>query len=127
MAQALHLINGEGVNKKISSDKGLVATLLKANKQDRDIVEELYLTCFGRLPTKPEMDAAIQTVADAMKPPAPAAKVPEAKAEEAKKDEAKKEEAKREEPKFDPAVARRQVFEDLLWALINGKEFVFNH
>jgi len=32
-----------------------------------------------------------------------------------------------EAPKIDPAVARRQVLEDLLWALINGKEFVFNH
>lgn len=169
MAQALHLINGAGVNQKISADAGLVATLLKANKKDPEIVEELYLTTFGRLPTKPEMEAAVQTIDEAInpKPAAPAdakpaevkpadpkAKVdpkakpadPKAKAAEPKV-EAKPAEVKpadpkaaaapmdpkaapakpAEAPKVDPVVARRQVFEDLLWALINGKEFVFNH
>jgi len=51
MAQALHLINGAGVNQKISSDSGLVATLLKTKKENPEIVQELYLTCFG--PTRP--------------------------------------------------------------------------
>ncbi|MFN3652046.1 MAG: DUF1549 domain-containing protein [Armatimonadota bacterium] len=148
MAQALHLINGQGVNQKISSDAGLVATLIKAGKKDPEIVEELYLACFGRFPTKPELDQAVQIVAEAMNPPQPemkpadpkaapakpgeapaadAAKAAEAKAAEAKPAEMKPAEMKKEEPKLDPAVARRQVLEDLLWALINGKEFVFNH
>jgi hypothetical protein len=30
-------------------------------------------------------------------------------------------------PALTPEQARRQVLEDLLWALINGKEFIFNH
>jgi hypothetical protein len=209
MAQALHLINGAGVNQKISSDSGLVAKLLKNVKENDKIVEELYLTCFGRYPTKPEMTAALQTIDEAVnpkpavpaadpnakpadpnaKPADPAAKpadpnakpvdpkavkpvdpkakvAPKAKvdpktkvdpkavkpkvdpkavkvAEPAKPAEAVKpaEPAKAadqaakpaempkpmEQPKIDPVVARRQVMEDLLWALINGKEFVFNH
>ncbi|HTE18305.1 MAG TPA: DUF1549 and DUF1553 domain-containing protein, partial [Armatimonadota bacterium] len=61
MAQALHLINGAGVNQKISAGGGIVDTMLKANKKDPEMVEELYLTCFGRMPTKAEMDAALQT------------------------------------------------------------------
>jgi hypothetical protein len=173
MAQALHLINGQGVNQKISADTGLVANLIKASKKDGEIIEELYLTCFGRLPTPEEMTAALQTVDEAVNPkpaapaeakpaqpavpakgaapskpgakvdpkaakPAPAAKPVEMKAEpkpeakaEAKPAEMKPADAKpaekKEEPKHDPVVARRQVLEDLLWALINGKEFVFNH
>lgn len=156
MAQALHLINGAGVNQKIASDSGLVAGLIKAGKKDAEIVEELYLTCFGRMPTKVEMDASLQTVDEAINPkpavpadvkpaeakPADAKKVdPKAKpvevkpAEPAKAAEAPKpadaakpaEMKPAEAPKVDPVVARRQVLEDLLWALINGKEFVFNH
>jgi hypothetical protein len=118
MAQALHLINGAGVNQKIASDNGLVANLIKAGKTDAEIVEELYLTCFGRMPMKQELEASLQTIQEAMNP-----KPAEVKPADAAKAEAKPAEA----PKFDPAVARRQVLEDLLWALINGKEFVFNH
>jgi len=145
MAQALHLINGAGVNQKISADAGFVATLLKGERKDNQIVEEMYLACFGRFPTKQEMDTALQMVAEAVNPKPPAAKPVETKPAEAKADakpaetkaadakpaepkpDAKPAEPKKEEPKFDPVVARRQVFEDLLWALINGKEFVFNH
>ncbi|MGV3722493.1 MAG: DUF1549 domain-containing protein, partial [Actinomycetota bacterium] len=153
MAQALHLINGAGVNQKIAADSGLVAGLIKAGKKDSEIVEELYLTCFGRLPMKLEMEASLQTIDEAInpKPPVPADVKPvdpkavkpaapkaaevkaaaEAKpAADAKAPEMKKAaEAPKpaEAPKVDPVLARRQVLEDLLWALINGKEFVFNH
>ena len=193
MAQALHLINGAGVNQKISANGGFVDKLLKTNKKDPEIVEEMYLTCFGRFPTKQEQEAALEAINDAVNPkpvqaevkPAPAAapvdpmakpgdpkakpadpkakpaaaakgkpadpkakpadpkakpveakpvavkpepKAPEAKPADAKPAETKPAEVKPvEQPKIDPVVARRQVFEDLLWALINGKEFVFNH
>jgi hypothetical protein len=182
MAQALHLINGQGVNQKISAKGGLVDRLLGENKKNEEIVEELYLTCFGRFPTKEEMAASLETIEEAVNPkppaeakpaeapkpaapaevdvkakpaapgkaaarPAPKPKAAAAKAapkpaapkpvemkpadmpkpaEPAKAADAKPAE-KKEPPKIDPAVARRQVFEDLLWALINGKEFVFNH
>lgn len=72
MAQALHLINGAGVNQKISADSGLVATLLKSPRKDNEVVEELYLTCFGRLPTKEEMTAALETIDEAVHPKAEA-------------------------------------------------------
>lgn len=188
MAQALHLINGAGVNQKISAQGGLVDTLIKSNKKDPEIVEELYLTCFGRMPAKEEMDAALQTIEEAInpKPAAPEVKPAEVKpapltaaeqkelaalkakakptdadkkrlldlqkrvdalkavpavkpaempkaaempktAEMPKPADMKPAEKPKEPPKIDPAVARRQVLEDLLWALINGKEFVFNH
>ncbi len=227
MAQALHLINGAGVNQKISAQGGLVDKLIKAGKKDNEAVEEMYLTCFGRFPTKQEMEAALAAIDEAVNPkpvvapvvapaaptvapavpakptdpkaalpagtkPAPvdpkAAKpllkvdpkaapakpmlktdpkaapvkpavkgeavkplvakpvvakpadvkptevkstvpaAPPATAVAAKQADMKPADAKpAEAPKVDPAVARRQVYEDLLWALINGKEFVFNH
>jgi hypothetical protein len=159
MAQALHLINGAGVNQKIAADTGLVAGLIKAGKKDHEIVEELYLTCFGRLPMKLEMEASLQTIDEAInpKPPVPADVKPvdPKAAEKAKPAPTKGADVKAavaaevkpaadakpadpkaaapaapkpaEAPKVDPVLARRQVLEDLLWALINGKEFVFNH
>jgi hypothetical protein len=155
MAQALHLINGAGVNQKIAADSGLVAGLIKAGKKDSEIVEELYLTCFGRLPMKLEMEASLQTIDEAInpKPPVPADVKPvdpkavkpvapkpvevkaavdakpaaDAKPADAKAPEMKPAPKPAEAPKVDPVLARRQVLEDLLWALINGKEFVFNH
>lgn len=131
MAQALHLINGAGVNAKISSDQGTVAALLKSGKSDPQIIEEMYLLALSRPPTPAELKAAQSAIAEAaVPPPAPkkAPEKPDAAKPAAAQPEMKKDEAKpKEEPKWDPAVARRQVFEDILWALINGKEFVFNH
>lgn len=138
MAQALHLINGAGVNAKIASDNGTVARLLKSDKTDPQIIEEMYLLALSRPPTSAELKAAQAAVAEAAVPPPvevkpepkpaeAAPKAADAKATEAKPADMKPAEKKPEPPKWDAAVARRQVFEDILWALINGKEFVFNH
>lgn len=149
MAQALHLINGPGVNQKISAQGGLVDRLLAAKKTDPEVIEELYLSCFGRFPTDEEKHDALQAVDEAVHPkpveppketkPADAkpadAKPADAKPADKKPAEQKPAEAKPAEakpatppaPQLTPEQAHRQVLEDLLWALINGKEFIFNH
>jgi len=153
MAQALHLINGPGVNQKISAKGGLIDKLLGSKKSNGEIVEELYLDCFGRFPSEVEKSAALDAIEELVNPKfapntgatAPnqfgiavslacrslerqAAKARAAKAAE-KPGEATKQ-AEKPAPKpltAEQELARHQVFEDLLWALINGKEFVFNH
>ena len=43
IAQALHLLNGDFLNKKIADPKGRIETLFKAKKTHEQIIEELYL------------------------------------------------------------------------------------
>jgi hypothetical protein len=89
MAQALHLMNSDFIQNKVASGSGRLAKLLEAKKPDPEIVEELYLATFSRLPTPAEREKALQLVAE--------------------------------------APAQKEGFEDLLWALLNSREFVFNH
>ena len=53
LSQALHLLNGDTVNAKITSG-GLVRRLLKAGKTRPEVIEELYLRTLGREPTDEE-------------------------------------------------------------------------
>jgi hypothetical protein len=53
LSQALHLLNGDAVQKKIQ-EGGIVARLLKEGKTPQQVVENLYLRCFGRRPTDKE-------------------------------------------------------------------------
>jgi hypothetical protein len=54
IAQALHLLNGDFLNKKIDAPTGRLATLLKAKASPAAIVDELYLVTLSRLPRKDE-------------------------------------------------------------------------
>jgi hypothetical protein len=54
LSQALHLLNGNTVQKKIE-DGGLVKHLLNQKKSKDQIIEELYVRCFGRHPTDSEL------------------------------------------------------------------------
>ena len=89
IAQVLHLMNNAGINEKIASPKGRVATMLAAKLPPARVVDELYLASLSRFPTVEESRTALKLLAAA----------PE----------------------------QQRAAEDLLWALLNSKEFLFNH
>lgn len=89
IAQALHLLNGDFLNRKLAAPTGRIETLLKNKQPTTAIVEELYLTTLSRPPRPEELTKAEEWVASAPTP--------------------------------------REGFQDLLWALFNSREFLFNH
>ena len=54
VAQALHVINGDTLNKKLSAPEGTIALFLKLGFSDRRIIEYVYLSAFSRYPTDSE-------------------------------------------------------------------------
>jgi hypothetical protein len=64
IAQALHLLNGDFLNKKISATEGRIEALLKAQKKPQEIVDELFLVTLSRPPSADEMKR-LQTQLDA--------------------------------------------------------------
>jgi hypothetical protein len=89
IAQALHLVNGDFINAKISRRDGRIAKLFQAKKLLPEVVEELYLVTLCRPPRPEESEAALAWIGKAPTTQAGA--------------------------------------EDLLWVLLNSKEFLFNH
>jgi hypothetical protein len=62
IAQALHLLNGDFLNKKIAAPAGRVEALLKAKAPLPAVVEELYLVTLSRPPQPGETIRAIDWV-----------------------------------------------------------------
>ena len=58
VVQALHLMNSPGINRKVSDDAGHAAKLAASKKSTAEIVEELYLRVYCRLPTDSEKATA---------------------------------------------------------------------
>ncbi len=88
LSQALHLINGDTVEKKIQQG-AVVKKMVDAKKSDDEILNELYLRCVSRKPTEAEVTALKASIAENEN--------------------------------------RQQALEDIFWALLNSREFVFNH
>ena len=97
ITQALHVINGETINRKLTAGRGLVHELAAANAPNRAAIERLYLAALSRLPSEDEV-RAISAALDASAPAGSS----------------------------DPA-ARRKALEDLAWAILTGREFLFTH
>ena len=118
MAQALLFINGELINRKVSADGGLVDRLIKSKKTDGEVLDELYWSALGRPPRTAERVSSLAAIHRAIsgassvstvKPTAGGVAVPTVDARQ------------------QAATARRRVFEDMFWVLLNSKEFLFNH
>jgi hypothetical protein len=89
LAQALHLLNSDEVQNKLSRAGGRADQLVQDKRPDTEKVTELFLWAFARQPTPQDMQVALGHI------------------------------AKHEKNK-------KIAYENILWALINTKEFVFN-
>jgi hypothetical protein len=56
LSQALHLLNGQTVQRKLQAST-VISDMLAAKKSPDEIVEDLYIRCFGRKPTADELAA----------------------------------------------------------------------
>ncbi len=61
LSQALHLLNGDTVSNRVQSG-GVIARALAAKKTPAEIIEDLYLRCFSRKPTREEQAALCSIV-----------------------------------------------------------------
>lgn len=90
LGQALHFMNGNAVHENIKRGRVVTDMITKDKLSDQQIIDELYLRCFGRMPLPPENEAIAKQLAES----------PD---------------------------GRQAVLEDVFWALLNSKEFYFNH
>jgi hypothetical protein len=66
LGQALHLMNGDLVNRKLADPNGRLSRMLKDPKlTDETLVRTLYLLTFNRPPTEAEVEAARPLIVDA--------------------------------------------------------------
>jgi Protein of unknown function (DUF1553)/Protein of unknown function (DUF1549)/Bacterial Ig-like domain (group 2) len=100
IGQALAVINGDTLNKKLSAPDGTIALFLKLGLSDRRSLEYMYLSAFSRYPTDGERQTATAAI-------------------ESARLSRGGEQARRE--------AHKQALEDMVWAMLTSKEFLFNH
>ena len=100
IAQALHVINGDTLNKKLSDANGYAALAVKLGLSDSRILDHLYLSAFSRYPTEAEK----QPLLDALRKARATAGSPDVQRE-----------------------SHRQALEDMMWAMLTSKEFLFNY
>ena len=89
LAQALHLLNSQEIQDKLTRANGRADLLAKDARPDAEKIEELFVWAFGRRPTPEHQQAAMEHIAK-------------------------------------HAMNKKQAYENIIWALLNTKEFVFN-
>jgi len=101
LAQSLHLLNSKSIQEKLTSPTGRAARLaMNSDQLKKEKINDLYLAAFCRDPEKGEMETALSYL--------------------------KKKRLSREEDATIES-SDQQAFEDIIWALMNTKEFLFNH
>ena len=101
LAQSLHLLNSKDIQSKLSSGSGRAAKLGNTNdkREAEEKIRELFLLAFSREPSGSEVLLARQHL-----------------------------ERETEDDKgVKKAVPQKESYEDIIWALFNTKEFLFNH
>jgi hypothetical protein len=97
LTQALHVINGGTLNAKLQSPDGMVSRLVREGATDEQVIDHLYLAALSRKPSLTER----RLVLDALNA------------------------ARHQDGDTDKA--RQLALEDITWAMLTSKEFLFNH
>ncbi|MCP4942357.1 MAG: DUF1549 domain-containing protein [Planctomycetaceae bacterium] len=100
LAQSLHLMNASDLRSKLAVSGGMAQELAALETPLADRVTSLYFAAFSRAPTDVELKVSLEFLS-----PKPDGD---------------------ETTDAIPTVGKAE-FEDLIWALINTKEFLFNH
>jgi Protein of unknown function (DUF1549)/Protein of unknown function (DUF1553) len=95
LRQALQVINGDTINKKIAAEDGSINQALRNGMSDEALIKQLFLSAFSRNPTEKERKEILEAVRAAT-----ASGEPE---------------------------AQKEAFHDVAWAIMTGREFLFNH
>lgn len=101
LAQALHLLNAKDIQDKLAADSGAAAKLAADTRSDEEKLRELYLIAYSREPDAKELALA--------------------------KSHLEKPRKAADGQPLDAVKSKRQGYEDILWAVLNTKEFLFNH
>ena len=67
LRQALHVINGETMNRKLAAEGGLIDEALKKQVPTSKIIEQLYLSAFSRYPSDSEKTEVLKSIAENLK------------------------------------------------------------
>ncbi len=101
LGQSLHMLNASDIRGKLADPNGRAERLARDPRPAEARIKELYLVAFAREPRPNELKVAL----DYLKEP---------RVNAAGK-------------KVDVQKAARENFQDLIWAMMNTKEFLFNH
>ena len=102
LAQTLHLLNSKNIQDKLAGAGGSADKLSsQGERTNEEKIVELYKRAFSRGPKEDEMKTAIDYI------------------------NKKTQQAKEAQGKINEA--NKMAYEDLVWALLNTKEFLFNH
>ncbi len=107
LSQSLHLLNSKDIQTKLSADHSRASKLASDERTDDVKLADLYQMAFARSPSPSETTIFKDYLAhhlSAVKDGKDAAETASLKAK-----------------------ARREAWEDTVWALLNSKEFLFNH
>jgi hypothetical protein len=100
ITQTLHLANGKTLNDKLKAADNVIKRWLDEKLPDTDVVDRIYLGALSRYPAAVEKDRLVAAMAEA------ATSAPDEPAK---------------------LTARREAIEDILWAVLTSKEFLFVH
>jgi hypothetical protein len=93
LSQALHMMFGDTVLKKVQDEDNIVGQMVKSEKTDAEIIDELFVRAYSRKPKAQELALVNTYVVQSS----------------------------------EHGVPRKKIFDDLLWTVVNSKEFMVNY